>query len=327
LGVMDKPYKIEISAKTIVFTVFFLILLQLLWTVKALVFSLFVAFIIMSALDPVIDFFERLKIPRSVSALVVLIASLFLISGLLASVFPPLINQISLFLQNLPLLLENLSPELNKSLLDYSSRYLPSLSGQALGIISGVFSNAVFVFSTFFFVFYFLIEKNFLNSFLIKFLEEKEIRRVESFFNKVRVKLSSWFWGELTLMIIVGVMTYIGLVLINVPYALSLAIIAGLLEVVPNLGPVLAAVPAFFVAVSQSYFLGFSTLALYFIIQQLENNFIVPIVMKKAVGLNPIVVLVVLIIGGQLSGIAGALLAIPTTLFIETLILEFVKKR
>jgi len=322
---MDKIYKIEISAKTIIFTVFFLLLLQLLWTVKALVFSLFVAFIIMSALDPMVDFLERLKIPRVLSSLLIIIALLFLVGGLLVSVFPPLIIQTSLLFKNLPAVLEGISPSLGKDLLDYFSQYLPNITGQAFGLISGLFSNAIFVFSTLFFTFYFLVEKTFLDLFLIKFLEEKEVHKVRVFFDRIKVKLSSWFWGELTLMIVVGTMTYLGLLLMDVPYSLPLAVIAGLLEVVPNLGPVLSSVPAFFVGLSQSYFLGFSVLALYFIVQQLENNLIVPMVMKKAVGLNPIVTLTVLIIGGQLSGIAGALLAIPITLFIETLILELVK--
>ena len=324
---MDKTYKIEISAKTIVFTIFFILGLQLLWMVKALVFSLFVAFIVMSALDPIINFFERFKIPRSISSLVVLIVSLFLISGLLVSVFPPLVNQTTLLLKNFPVVLEGISPSLGKDLLNYTSQYLPDLTTQAFGVISGVFSNMVFVFSTLFFVFYFLIEKDFLGSFLTKFLEENEVHRTEVFLDKVKLKLSSWFWGELTLMIIVGTMTYVGLLLMNVPYSLPLAVIAGLLEVIPNLGPVLSSLPAFFVGLSQSYFLAFSVLALYFIVQQLENNLIVPVVMRKAVGLNPIVTLAVLIIGGQLSGISGALLAIPITLFIETLILEFARGR
>src|SRR4030042_4710135 len=101
-------------------------------------------------------------------------------------------------------------------------------------------------------------------------------------------------------MLAIWILTFIGLSLIGVRYALPLAIIAGLLEIVPILGPILSAIPAFIVASASSYFLGLATIALYFIVQQIENQIIVPLVMKKAVGLNPIVTLTALIIGGTL---------------------------
>jgi predicted PurR-regulated permease PerM len=97
--------------------------------------------------------------------------------------------------------------------------------------------------------------------------------------------------------------------------------------VVPVVGPIIAAIPAFIFAVNQSLFLGLSTLALYVIIQQLENNLIVPVVMKRVVGLNKIIILMVLIIGGKLGGFAGIFLAVPLTLFIETILVEVLRVR
>jgi len=106
-----------------------------------------------------------------------------------------------------------------------------------------------------------------------------------------------------------------------------LAILAGLLEVVPNFGPILSAVPALILGLSQSYFMAVPVIALYFIVQQLENNIIVPLVMKRAVGLHPIITLVALIVGGKVGGVLGVLLAIPTTLFIETLVVELMQSK
>jgi len=100
-----------------------------------------------------------------------------------------------------------------------------------------------------------------------------------------------------------------------------------LLEIVPNIGPTLSAVPAILIGLSQSYFLGAANLALYVAIQQFENHLIVPLVMKKATGLNPIVTLSALIIGGKLAGTLGVVLAIPTTLFIETVLIGVVKAK
>jgi predicted PurR-regulated permease PerM len=128
-------------------------------------------------------------------------------------------------------------------------------------------------------------------------------------------------------MFLVGLLTYVGLTLIGVRYALPLSIIAGFLEVVPNIGPIISTVPAFIVGVAQSPFLGFTTIALYFIVQQLENQIIVPLVMSRVIGLNPIVTLISLIIGGQLFGVLGVLLSIPFTLFLETSLIELLKTR
>ena len=119
------------------------------------------------------------------------------------------------------------------------------------------------------------------------------------------------------LMTSIGLLTYIGLSILGVPFALSLAFLAGLLEIVPIIGPIMSAIPAFIVASSASSFLGLGTLVLYLIIQQLENNLIVPYIMNKAVGIHPITTLIALSIGGTLGGILGAILAVPVALIIE----------
>ena len=125
-------------------------------------------------------------------------------------------------------------------------------------------------------------------------------------------------------MTVVGLLTYVGLNLIGIRYALALAVLAGLLEAVPNLGPTLSSVPAILLGFATSPVMGFAAIALYFIVQQLENNIIVPVVMKKAVGLNPIITLLALLIGGKMGGVLGILLAIPITVFLETVLIEVV---
>jgi len=108
--------------------------------------------------------------------------------------------------------------------------------------------------------------------------------------------------------------------LLGVRYALPLGIIAGILEAVPNIGPTLAAVPAFFVGFSQYPLLGLFTILMAVVVQQLENHLIVPLVMKKVVGLHPVLTLIVLLIGGKYAGVAGLLFAIPLALVIETIV-------
>ncbi len=109
----------------------------------------------------------------------------------------------------------------------------------------------------------------------------------------------------------------------GIDIAIPLAIIAGLLEIIPNIGPTLSAVPAVLIGLSISPFMAVSTAALYFLVQFLENNLLVPNVMKKATGVNPIVSIVSLMIGFKLAGPLGAVLSIPTVLIIQTIGLEF----
>lgn len=325
---MPKTYKIEISSKTIIFTILFLLLIKLLWLARDLIFSLLIAFIIMSAVKPLVLYLESKKIPRRFSAAIIFILAAFSLGYLLFWIVPIIVIETTLLFKSLPATIESLNPTLSQYLnLNSFTQYLPNITNQAFNLIKNFFSNAVFLMSTIFFSFYFVIEENFIKTILMRFFGEEKARRVAALFERAEKRMNSWFWGELILMTVVGLLTFIGLSLIGVKYAVPLAIIAGLLEIVPNFGPTISTVPAFIVALGQSYFLGFSTIALYFIVQQLENNLIVPLVMKKAVGLNPIVTLTVLIIGGKIGGVLGVVLAIPTTLFIETILIEVIQTR
>lgn len=325
---MKNIEKVEISSRTIIFTIFFLILLKLLWMVRDVLFSLFIAFIIMSAIKPVVLRLRKIGVPNFFSVLIVFLMFLFLISYGLYWFLPPFISDLVVFARILPSNLEKIFPNITY-FINFSSltQYLPDITNQFFNLIKSIFSNAIFLISTIFFSFYFTLEEDFIKKFLIVFFEEKKAHNTALIFEKIEKRLQAWFWGELALMTIVGVLTFIGLNLIGVKHALFLAVVAGLLEVVPNLGPVLSTVPALIIALGQSYFLGLSVVALYFVVQQLENNLIVPLVMKKAVGLNPIITLIALLVGGRVGGVLGVLLAIPLTLFFETLILEIIKNQ
>ncbi len=325
---MKNTIKIEISSKTIIFTVFFLLLLKLLWEIRDVLFSLFIAFIIMSAVKPLVVRLSKIGIPKFFSALIIFLLIMMVISYGFYWFLPAFISELVIFVKTLPLNLEKLFPNFVDFInLSSLTQYLPNITNQFFTLIKNIFSNAIFIISTIFFSFYFTLEEDFIKKLLIVFFEEKKAQKTALIFEKIENRLQGWFWGELILMIIVGVLTFIGLNLIGVKHALFLAVIAGLLEVVPNLGPVLSTIPALIIALGQSYFLGLSTIALYFIIQQLENNLIVPLVMRKAVGLNPIVTLIALLVGGRIGGVLGVILAIPLTLFFETLILEIIKNQ
>jgi predicted PurR-regulated permease PerM len=318
-----KSQKIEISAKTIVFTVLFILSLGLLWQIRELIFSLFIAFIIAGALKPGVDFLERIKFPRVVASFIIYLLFIFIIYSVFALIIPPLLSEMIFLFKNLPKIIKSILPYSDIVFnFNFLTQNIPSIANQTLTFIKNLFSNAIFVTSTIFFGFYFLLEKNLEGKLLNNFFEEIEIKKIEIISNRAQKRMSAWFWGEIILMIVVGTMTYIGLNIIGMKYVLALAVLAGLLEVVPNLGPIASSIPAILIGLSYSPVFGLYCAALYLVVQQLENNFIVPLVMKKATGLHPIVTLIAMVIGGKIAGILGVLLAVPSTIFIETILIE-----
>ncbi len=324
-----KTIKIEISSKTIFLTFFFFLFLKFIVLIKEILLSLFIAFIISGALKPFVSYLENKKISRSIAAFFVYIVFVFFFVLNVLLIFPPLIREVNLFLKQLPNFIQ---PLLKNELIFIDIKSLisqiPNLTNDLFSIIKNLFSNLMFVITTLFFGFYLTLDKEFLKKSFKKFIEDNEAEKLAFIINQGEKRTASWFWGELILMFVVGLLTYLGLNLIGMSsYAIPLAFLAGLLEIIPNIGPIISAIPAIFIGLSQSINLGIYNLALYILVQQLENNLIVPLIMKKVVGIHPIVTLLGLLIGGKLAGILGALLSVPIIIFLETIILEWQKRR
>ena len=144
---------------------------------------------------------------------------------------------------------------------------------------------------------------------------------------KIEKRLGSWIRAEVTLMIFVGALSYFGFRLLAIDFALPLAIIAGILEIIPNFGPTVATIPAVLAGLAMSPLHGLAALAWSFLVQQVENNIVVPRVMARVIGLNPLVTILSLSIGFKLAGIAGASLAIPVVLALEVIISDLYRRK
>ncbi|GAB4218642.1 MAG: hypothetical protein Fur009_0400 [Candidatus Microgenomates bacterium] len=323
-----QPQKIEITNKTIIFTVFFILFLFFLWQIKELILALILAFIIAGGLEkPILFLKNKLRFPRFLSVLIVFLLFLFGFFYVFYTVIPPLFEETIVFFKRFPQIATSIFPQVDFFNIDSLSASLPQLTTNFFSLVKGVFSNILFIISIFSFSFYFLIEENFFLNTLKKFLEDSQVEKINFIIKKIQNKVSFWFWGELFLMFAVGALTYIGLTILKISFALPLAILAGSLEILPNLGPTIAAIPSIIVGLSQSPILGIAALILAIIVQQLENNLLVPVVMKKFVGLNPTVTLTALIIGGKIAGILGVLLAVPSVLIIEEILMEILKSK
>ncbi|OGK37546.1 hypothetical protein A3F03_01265 [Candidatus Roizmanbacteria bacterium RIFCSPHIGHO2_12_FULL_41_11] len=324
---LSKKISININPYSILLFTLFPLGIYFLWIIRDLIFSLLIGFILMSALRPAVSFLVGKKIPRNIAVIAVYLGFILIFVYIISLIIPPIIIETANFLKNLPVIIKELNPNISRFLnFDNVSRYVPNVTNQLFDIISSLFSNTLFVISTLFFGFYFLSQEGIIARYLSKYVSKERAVKISNLISGAEKRMSSWFWGEIVLMTVVGALTYIGLNVIGIKYALPLAVLAGFLEVVPTIGPIISAVPAILIGLTHSYFSAFSAGALFFIVQQLENNLIVPFVMKRAVGINPLVALMVLIIGGRTGGVLGVLLAIPLFLFFEAFIIEFFNK-
>lgn len=315
--------KIEISERSIVFAILFPLGLAFLWLIHDILFSLLIAFILMSALRPIINFLVEKRIPRGPATFIVFFGFVLIFLGLVYMIIPPIVAETSAFVRNFPGIVQSLNPQLRQYIdVNSISQYLPNFTNNIFKIIGGVFSNFFFVLTTMFFSLYFLLEVDIIDKAISPFFPEARVKHIKQIATGVEHKLTSWFWGQITLMTVIGVITYICLTIAGVRYALPLAVLAGLLEIVPNLGPIIASVPAITIGLADSTVLGLSILAIYFIIQQLENAIIVPVIMKRAVGISPVFTLLALLIGGKIGGVLGVLLSIPILIIIEAVLTE-----
>lgn len=320
------PAKIEISHKTILFIFGFLALLWFLWQIKEIILILFLAFILMSALRPFVEKLEKFRIPRILSILFVYLVLLFFLGGVVGAIFPPLIFQTLKFWERLPELFNRILPFLPLNF-EFLTQQLTPVGGNILRVTFGFFSNIVTLVTFLVFTFYLLLEREHLEqTFKTLFGEETGGKIVRTTW-KIEERLGAWVRGEIILMFLIGLACFVGLTALGVDYALPLALTAGILEIIPIAGPILGGIPAVLVALVTSPVLALAVVALYFIIQQLENNLIVPTVMRKATGLPPIVTLLALLIGGKLAGIFGALLAVPTVVVLQTIFTEVSAQR
>ena len=145
--------------------------------------------------------------------------------------------------------------------------------------------------------------------------------------DSVEKKLGSWARGQFTLMFVVGFMTYLGLRLLEIPFALPLSILAGLFEIVPYLGPIIAAIPSILIGLGISTISGLAVAALVFLVQQFENYIFVPKIMQKSTGVNPVITLLSLAIGFKLAGFVGLLISVPIFVTLQIVLKEYLTSR
>lgn len=318
-----------ISTRTIFTT---LVVLFFLWVglqIRDLIVSVFVAFLLSVALVPLVDKLQMKKLPRGLANLIVYLAFIAGLLLLLAYGFSPMVEQTVLFLSQLPKLLDNLLAlpliePIGKQLIENLTTQLSTASGSVVKLTLNIFSSIFSLVTVIILSFYFSLEFHRLKEKILVLARNGASRqRLNGIMAEIEQKIGGWIRGELLLILVIGLMTYLGLTVLRMNYALPLAVIAGILEIVPVIGPVISAVPAVVVGLSASPLLGLGVAALFILIQQFENSLIVPKVMQKVIGLDPILTLLVILVGGKVFGLLGALLSVPVTLVLIIILKNF----
>lgn len=325
----------NISTLTIVKVVLVVLALAFVYMIRDVIGVVLISFIIASALTPFVDWLERKhKIPRVISIIVVYIALFGVISLVLILLIPAIINQVGDIANNFPEYYNRIQVEfgnlkdftLTSSFFDNLQDNLQGLradigkaTGGILSTITSVFGGIFAFVGVLVITFYLILEEQAMRRFLEEIVPPKYLQTVLSVLDTIQNKMGRWLRGQLVLSLVVFTLTFIGLSLMGVKNALVLALFAGIMEFIPYIGSTIGAIPAVFFGFTQSTYIGLAVIALYIVIQQLENNIIVPKVMQKAVGLNPIVVIVVMLIGAKVAGIVGVLLAVPAVLIFEAI--------
>lgn len=336
---MANVQKIDISSSTIFRAILILLGFWFLYLIRDILLILFAALILAWAIEPLARHLQKWRIPRGATVVLVYIAGLAVLSGVVSLLVPPLARQVSSAAQSLPGIVAQVETWVGVRGLQTDaiigqvqtllSRFGESLANasfnifqQTRSVFSGVFS-VVFVFVL---TFYLVIAKDPLKKFFSLVLPRAHVPYAHRILDKAQKKVGRWVLAQLVLGIIVGTIVGVGLWLLGVPFALLLGLIAGLFEIVPMIGPVLAAIPGVIVGVSQGWVLGLATLGLYWLTQQFENHVLVPNIMKKAVGLNPLVTLLAVLLGGRLAGVVGVILAVPAAAVISVFITDLLAK-
>ena len=316
---------INISSAAFARLLLFLLLLVFLYFTRDIIGLIFAALILALALDPWVDWLQKRKIPRTLGVIIIYVLLFAVFSLSIILLIPPLVQQVSDIAANFPThydkavaALEGLQLPYDINLKEQLAKQLGKLGEIAASAATSMFSTILSFFGGVFSLFlilvlalYFIIAEEGLKGFIRSITPQQHKTYVIELIERMQRQLGLWLQGQILLSFIIFVMTFIGLLIVGVKYALLLAFLMGVFEIIPLMGPIIGAIPGVFFALTQSPGKALLAVLVYIIVQQGESNLIVPRVMSKSVDLNPVVVFIAVLIGAKLGGIMGALLAVP----------------
>ena len=312
------------------------------YLVRNVLLLVYVSGLLAVGFSPIVRLIERQKVlpigtrrfPRWLAILVLYMVILGTLTGIGFLIVPPLVDQGQAlwhartemfdrgqeFLISKGLLKEHLTlrEAVQRAPVGGSTDAVTTVLGALLGVGGGLFGLLTVLILTF----YLLVEADTLRDNLLRLFPSGDRARVAAATRDMTVKVSAWLGGQLLLSGIIGSTSAIGLWLLGIPYFYVLALLSGVGELIPVVGPIISAIPAIAVAATVSLNKVILVIVFFVLQQQFENHVLVPKVMERQVGVSAVTVIVALLIGGKLLGIVGAILAVPTAAILQVVLLE-----
>ncbi len=329
------------SLGTITKAILLVLLIWLLFVIKDIILIVLVSVVIASAIEPAVRWLAKLRIPRTPAVLIVYVAAFAFLVGLVPLFFVPAFKDLTDASATLPQKIGSLSflnsPDgffSSLSRLSFFNNLSSNLEGAFAGLSRGFLETVSIIFGGFFsFImivvisFYLAVQNDGIADFLRLVIPARSESYIIDLWRRAQKKIGLWMQGQLLLGLLVGVVVYLGLKILSIEYALVLAIMAAVFELIPVFGPILSAVPAVIIGFGHSGTTGLLVLGFYVVMQQFENHLLYPLVVKKIVGVPSIVVILALIIGAKLIGFLGIILAVPISVVLIELLSDFEQRK
>lgn len=321
---------IEVSWGTLWRVFIFLIFAVILLFSRQILLGLFLALVISSGLDALVDFLERRKVPRSMGVIFIFFLVAVAIAFAISFIIPFLIADIrNLFASDGAVFQGFLDKLGNSGAAESVSAALTKFSSEIFSggyssvaffskLLGGVGLAAAILMSSF----YLTLSRDGVERFIRAVFPDEAGAKALRIYTRSRRKIGFWFQSQILLSFIMGFLVWIALMVLGVKHAFVLGVVAALFEIVPFVGPIFSGALAVLVALTASATLGIYTLIVFLVLQQIESHFLVPLLMRKTIDMHPVVVIVALLIGIELGGLLGALVAVPLAAVVQEVLAE-----
>ena len=337
---MNEPHRnvhIQVETETIFRLIFIALAVIFVYLIRDVIVVLLFSVVIASAVSPIVSWLQERRVPRSLGAFLTYLALFLILTFILYVIINPLAAELSNLSETFPLYFDRLllqfeqvqstSPQY-EDLLNNIQLYLNRISTTLQSVATNVFAALARIFGgiataviVIVISFYLAAEERGIPIFIRAVTPTNHQSYVLNLWARAQTKIGRWLRGQIILSLAVGLAVFIGLAIFGIRYKLILALLAAVLEIIPFIGPILAAIPAVILGFLKSPIVALWTAVVYLVVQQLENTILVPKIMQRAVGLNPVVIIVSLLIGAKLLGFAGVILAVP----IAAVVVEILK--
>ena len=329
-----------------------LILAYFLYLIKSILIIFFVSLFLASVFNPGVDFFQRHKVPRWLGLIIIYFLVFALLIFLVGSLVPIIIEQLKEIANNLSGYINTLFNDENATL-PFADKWQPLVgdiwsavdreqiisslqtalenlgsklgdwTGNALGAVISISAGIMNMVMVMFITFFIVIDRKNLHTFFLSLFPSKYGAYLSKKNHIIQENIGDWISGQLLLSVVMGLITFIVFSILGIKYAATLAIISGISEFIPYIGPIITFASAGLIAINQSTGTFLWLVVAYVIIQAFEGNILVPLIMSKSVGINPIIIILAMLIGWQFLGVLGMIIAIPLAKIISIFIEDY----